>query len=414
MRTQPPEKNVGFAKALALITKTVRPLSAEFRPLDELTGLTAAQDASAQVYCPSLDSSRKEGYAVVGAEIASASEHSPVFLQVSGLVTAGDVEKPVVSPGQAVRVTTGAPLPIGADAVLADEFTQVQGDRVVCLASAHPGRNVLPKGADVVPGDVLCRAGEVINPGVVGLLASGGVAGLQACPLPRVAVLATGSEVAQPGDPLPPGGLYASNMSSLTAWLQALGMAGPSKLVADDLRTITEACADLLQNSDALVTSGGTGHGERDLLSRAMADIGVEIHFSGVRLGPGKGAVFGMLGSKPVFCLPGGPPACLVAFMLLALPALQVLAGRKALGLPKAWVCLGHDAKGQPGWTNVIQGELNWSGEGPPVFEQLNGAGRLESIARATTLLRLGEDVTHMSAGSCLMAEMINTTVLGA
>ena len=292
--------------------------------------------------------------------------------------------------------------------MLADEFARIEEDRLVCLAPAEPGRNVLSRGADVAPGDVLCRAGDILTPGLVGLLASGGIAGLEVHPLPRVAVLATGSEVYRPGDALGPGGLYASNMLSLQAWLKVLGMGGPARLAGDDLAAIREACAELLENADALVTSGGTGHGERDLLEQALADIGVKTVFSGVRLGPGKGVVFGMFGPKPVFCLPGGPPACLVAFLKLALPAFKRLAGCKTMGLPRVRVRLARDAKGQTGWTNVIQGEIRLGRDVDPVFEQLRGVGRLESIARANALLILGEDVTHMNAGAWALAELIN------
>lgn len=413
MNTQPPEKQVGFGRARELIARSVKPLAPASTALDKLAGLAAAEDGRALVHCPSVDSSRKEGYAVIGAELVSASELSPVRLRLSGMLTAGDKGGAVVSPGIAVRVTTGALLPPGADAVLADEFAEVKGDELICLAPAEPGRNVLPKGADVKPGDVLCRAGEVINPGMAGLLASGGVASLAAHPLPRAAVLATGSEVHHPGEPLPPGGLYASNMASLCAWLESLGMAGPARLAADDLDAIREAAAGLLDSADSLITSGGTGHGERDLIGQALEDIGVRTVFDGVRLGPGKGAVFGMLGPKPVLCLPGGPPACLVAFLKLALPALKLLAGHFETGLPQAWVCLEREAKGQAGWNNVIQGALMWQSQGPPVFRQLRGAGRLAGIARATALLTLDEDVTMIPAGTCAKAELIGPPLSG-
>ncbi len=396
-----------------MVFENASPLPAQYRQLVDLTGLAAAREAVALVYCPSLDSSRKEGYAVIGSELSSATEQAPVMLRLTGALTAGDRPAGIVLPGQAVRVTTGAPLPSGADAVLADEFARIEDGRLVCLAPAEPGRNVLPRGADVEPGDVLCRTGDILTPGLVGLLASGGIAGLEVHSLPRVAVLATGSEVHKPGEALGPGGLYASNMISLQAWLRVLGMSGPARLAGDDLAAIREACAELLENADALVTSGGTGHGERDLLERALADIGVKTVFSGVRLGPGKGAVFGLLERKPVFCLPGGPPACLVAFLKLALPAFKRLAGCKETGLPLVWARLVRDAKGQTGWTNVIQGEISLGQDTEPVFDQLRGIGRLESIARANALLVLGEDVTHVRAGSPVMAELINLWPLG-
>jgi molybdopterin molybdotransferase len=205
---------VGLERARALAGQSVRPLAPRSFPLVELAGLVAGGEALARVASPTHTASSKDGYAVRGAELASASPESPVALALVGRAVAGGPAATAVGPGQALAVTTGTVLPAGADAVLASEFARVEGDAVLALAPAEPWRNLLREGADVAPGQAVLTPGRIITPAQVGLLAAAGLAEAPAHPRPRVGLLATGREVVAPGQALPAGSVYASNLVS--------------------------------------------------------------------------------------------------------------------------------------------------------------------------------------------------------
>ncbi|MBW1635374.1 MAG: molybdopterin molybdenumtransferase MoeA, partial [Deltaproteobacteria bacterium] len=190
----------------------LQPLDPIVVTLNEALGLICSEDIVAVANCPSVDSSLKDGFAVFSADIADASESSPVLLNVAGTLTAGDdTDNYSVSSGNVVRIMTGAPIPAGATAVLASEFSTVQGSKVVVTANADVGRNILRRGSDIEQGRVVARRGTVLKPTHLGLLAAAGLSEVNCCSGPRVAVVATGSELVQPGEPIKPGKVAASN-----------------------------------------------------------------------------------------------------------------------------------------------------------------------------------------------------------
>jgi molybdopterin molybdotransferase len=308
-----------------------------------------------------------------------------------------------------VGVNTGAPLPPGADAVLAGEFARASGAQVACLAPAEPGRNVMPAGSDLQPGDLLVRPGQRLTPAAVGLLAAGGWSGLAAHPLPRVALLATGREVVAPGRPLPAGAVYASNLTALAAWLRLEGMAATAEVIDDDLGQIQEAARRLAADHDALLTSGGAWTSGRDLVVAALEDLGWEQVFRRVRMGPGKGVAFGLWGGKPVFCLPGGPPSNEMAFLQLALPGLLLMAGREGPALPPMPARLAAELAGPAEWTQFWHGGLEPAAEpgGPTVFRPFPLSGRLQSMAGSQAVAALPEGVERLAAGAGLTVQLL-------
>jgi molybdopterin molybdotransferase len=380
-----PSSVQSLSQALELALDAVTPLSPQEFGLGGLGGLTAAQGATALVASPSVDSSRKEGYALQSRDVAGASEENPVRLQVVGLAAAGETSLAQAAPGVAVRVFTGAELPRGADAVLPEEMTRVEGDEVLCLAETCAGRNVLPAGTDVAPGQEVVSTGDILTPAMVGILAAAGHTRLRAHPLPRVGVIATGRELAKPGEQLGAGGLYASNLVTLSAWLRRLGIAHQARAVDDDQGAIQEAIQEMLPNCDAMITSGGVGRSDRDLVLEALAGLGWQKVFKGVRMGPGKGMALGKLGEVPVFCLPGGPPACHSGFIVVALPALARMAGRQRDWLPRVRARLGQDHRAASGWSRILHGQLEEGAEGP-IFRVHKGSSRLMDLAQAQAL----------------------------
>jgi molybdopterin molybdotransferase len=400
---------IGLQEAKELVARHTPMLPARPMPLAQLAGLVVGERIEARVSSPSVTASTKDGFAVSGSELASTSKQSPVKLKLVGSVAAGEKAEVALSPGQAVRITTGAPLPDGADAVIAVEFTSEQAGYILCHVSADPGRNVMKAGSDVAAGQVVCEPGQRLDPGSVGLLAAAGLADVPAHPLPKVGLLATGREVIAPGEPLPTGAVYASNLVALASWLTLNKMEHRSKVVDDDAVQIINGATSLLSDCDALITSGGAWTSGRDLVKAALADMGLEQIFWRVRMGPGKGVAFGLLNGKPVFCLPGGPPSNEMAFLQLALPSLLAMSGRREAGLPIQPAFLSIELNGQADWTQFWHGSLEYGTEPhlPPVFHPYEFSGRLKAMADSDAVASLPEGMHRLEPDSMILVQRL-------
>lgn len=390
---------VAYSEALSLVLDHVPLGQAEAIELSGLNGRILSKDITALVDSPSLDVSLKDGYALLSQDVNSAGPTSPVVLSLAGFQAAGGHSGQALKPGSCVRVTTGAPLPPEADAVLASEFTREEDGRVWCLNIAEHGRNVLPRGTDVRAGDVIARQGERLGPALIGLLAAAGLDRAPVVARPRVAVLGTGDEVVAPGRPLPQGKLYASNIVETMAWLRAFGLTEvTSCIVPDRAEKITSAIQEMLGRADAFVTSGGAWKSERDLMLRVLEGLGWQGLFHRVRLGPGKAAGFGLLEGRPFFILPGGPPSHEAAFLLLALPGLLAMAGRRGPVFPQVSARLAEPVTGRTGWTQCVHVQL-FQKNGVRMARPLKSASRLLSMARKDGLILLPEGVAELKAG---------------
>lgn len=400
------DKYVDFEQARDLVQRHTPRLPPCALPLNQLAGHVLAAPARAAVASPSVTASTKDGFAVIASDLARASAEAPVRLAVRGMVAAGERPDGGVTPGQAMRITTGAPLPPGADAVLPKEMTRTDGDAVLCMSPAEAGRNVLARGSDVDQGQDLGGAGQVLTPELVGLLAAAGCSEALVHPRPRVGLLATGREVVAPGEPLPQGSVYASNLVTLAAWLELHRMAHRVMVVDDSAREIAEAAAGLLEYGHALLISGGAWTSERDLVVGALREMGFEMFFRRVRMGPGKGVAFGLLKGRAVFCLPGGPPSNEMAFLQLALPALLMMAGHTGPGLPAVQARLTTQLTGQEDWTQFWHGRFT-PGEGLPWFEPETFAGRLKAMAGSQGIVSLPQGQTKLAAGQTVSVQRL-------
>jgi len=376
--------------------------------LDEALGLVCAEDVYAAANCPTVDSSLKDGFAVISADITDASPSNPVTLSVVGALVAGDdIDEVRVASGTAIRIMTGAPLPAGATSVLASEFAQVNGEQVTIRADAGPGRNVLRKGSDILQDQVVLPRGTLLGPAHLGLLAAAGLNKVICYPLPKMAVVATGSELVWPGDPIPPGKVAASNMVIATAELKTLGINASAILLRDSLDHLTEQFKRLIRQVDILITCGGVLDGDKDLTMRAMEQIGMENIFHRVRIGPGKGACLGRVGNTVVFNLPGGPPSNHVALLLLALPGVRKLMGF-INGLPqKRKVLVTKELTGQKNWTQLVYSRIKYE-NGVLVAVPLQNIGRLEAMSTASALIELPEGCTVIREGTLAEALIFN------
>ena len=399
---------ISFKRALELTLSYVSPGSTEMLPLDRLVGRILADDVVARVDCPSVSTSRKDGYAVVAADLSRADEQNPVRLHVLGRLSAGDRNQLEINSGQTVRVTTGAPLPEGADAVLSEEFCRRDADVIEAFNTAAAGRNINQRGRDIRKADPIAAKGMKLSPPRIGLLAAAGLATAEVYQSPKVAVIATGDEVVIPGRPLRRGQLYASNMVEICAWLARLGLPYRKELVDDKKESIKNAIEQHLPEIDVFITSGGAWGSERDLILDVVADLKWQGIYHRVRMGPGKPVGFGLLNDKPFFCLPGGPSSNEMAFLQLALPALLKMKGETPVAFPTVPAILGQTVNGHKDWTDFVHARLEYGQHQLRVFPaKLKSA--LQSMAQNEALIIIPEDRDQIAAGEIVDIQLVTS-----
>ncbi len=306
-------------EALALVLEHVRPLPDEQVGVGDASGRVLAADAVARVDLPPFRSSAMDGYAVRAAD-------TPGRLRVTGQSAAGHPAAVPPAAGEATAISTGAVVPDDADAVVPVERTRRDGDSVQ-VEQVEPGENVRPRGGDIAAGDTVVAAGATCGPAQLGALAAVGLETVRCARRPRVAVLATGSELRRPGDALGPGEIYESNTVMLAAQLRRAGATADVQGVVADDADATRAALERGLDADVLITSGGVSVGEHDLVRGLLAELGVVDVFWRVAVKPGKPVAFSTRGSTLVFGLPGNPVSSFVGFELFVRPALAALQG---------------------------------------------------------------------------------------
>ena len=307
--------------ALARVLEHAQPLPSESASLDDALGRVLAEPARALVDLPPFPSSAMDGFAARAVD-------TPGALPVVFRVAAGAAPPGALPTRSAAGIATGGTVPEGADAVIPVEVVEDRGDTVV-LPEAKSGQHVRPRGGDVGAGDVVAEDGARINAVRLGALAAAGVAEVMCARRPRVAILATGSELRSPGDPLEAGEIYESNRRMLAAALEGSGATiEVLPVVADDVAAHRAGLERALE-ADVVVTSGGVSMGPHDLVRRVASELGVEEVFWGVAIKPGKPLAFGVRGSTLVFGLPGNPVSSLVGALVFVRTALLALQGAR-------------------------------------------------------------------------------------
>ncbi len=354
-------------------------------------GAVCSEDIHAIVDCPSMDSSLKDGFAVVSSDVAMASEESPVSLCVAGSVCAGDdFFNEYLKPGHVVRLMTGAAIPKGATAVLASEFCREQWNSISALADAQPDRNILHQGSDISMGQRIVQKGEVLSAAHLGLIAAAGVNTVSCYLKPRVVIAATGSELVLPGEYVEPGKVAASNMVTAAAELSSLGLHVQTVVLRDNLDNLQARFQRIIRQAEVLITCGGILDGDKDFTLQALEAIGMEIIFHRVRIGPGKGACMGRVGQTVVFNLPGGPPSNHVALQLLALPGVRRLMGHSDFLPVQRKATVSEELHGQSDWTQLVYAQVQFKNDRLQAFP-VRGRDRLGILARANGLICLPE-----------------------
>lgn len=393
------------------ILAAVRRLPPQRVPVELSAGLVLAEDVRAEVDLPGFTNSAMDGYAVRVADLAGASDDTPVTLTVVSDIPAGDRRRLTIPPGDTARIMTGAPVPQGAEAVVPVELTDGGTERVTVRASVQPGQHVRRAGDDLREGDVVLRAGTRLGPRQVALAAAAGLAELVVTPRPRVVVLSTGDELVPPGQRPGFGEVVDSNGLMVLTALEHLGMQVASRRsVADDadrLRRMLEETADA---ADAIVTTGGVSAGAYDTVKAVLSETGT-VRFDKVAMQPGMPQGFGLLrdGRVPVFTLPGNPVSAMVSFEVFVAPALRVMAGRSEREEPLVEAAAEHDWTSPAGKLQFARVELARVDGGLSV--RLVGAGQgshiLGGLADANALALVPPDTTQVVAGDVLRCHLL-------
>jgi len=356
---------VSIEEARSAVLEHAAVLDAEEVSLDDALGRALAANATAPNDVPPFAASAMDGYAIIAADTAGGSAR----LELIGEAKAGSAAGITVVPGTAVRISTGAPIPQGADAVVPQELTSLEGSAVAIDQPVRLGRHVRPAGEDIRAGGLIVHAGSLLGPAELGVLASLNIPRPSVVRRPRVAIVGTGDELTDPGRPLKPGAIRDSNGPALGGAVHRAGGELASRLRAGDDLDATEAVLNAaLRDVDMLITTGGVSVGPHDHVRPALKRLGFREVFAGVDLKPGRPTTFAVGDDGTlVFALPGNPVSALMAFRLFVVPAMDAMLGRDREVHPVRAIAA-EDLPGALGRTAVVRCRTRLHDDGWHVF----------------------------------------------
>jgi len=413
---------ISVEEALDKILGYVEVLGEEESPILDCLGRVLAEDVYSSINIPPLDNSAMDGYAVRSEDTNGASEKSPRLLRVVDTVAAGSIPGREVAPGMAIRIMTGAPVPQGANSVVRFEDTDeisrpIPSSDIGILRTVEPGLNIRRAGEDITEGGLILRSGTVIRPSEVGVLASLGLSRVKVIRRPQVAVLATGDELIDIGEPLPAGRIYNSNSYGLAAQVERYGGIPRILGIARDSEDSLVARLRHGLESDMLITSGGVSVGDYDVVKDVLAKQG-EIAFWTVRMKPGKPLAFGMIRGVsradterniPHLGLPGNPVSSMITFELFVRPAILKMMGKKNLAKTTIEAVIEDSVVNSDGRRIFARAVVEK--RGGQYFARLTGpqgSGILTSMALANGLAIIPEDKTRVVAGERVRVMMLD------
>jgi molybdenum cofactor synthesis domain-containing protein len=390
---------IPVSEAINIVLQHSPKLEFEAAALGEAMGRVLAEDIVADSDLPPFDRAQMDGYAVRAADVAN----TPARLRLAGESAAGAGWHHEMKPGETVRIMTGAPVPKGADAVQQVELTRENNGYVEILEPVEAGRSIVKQAAEIKAGETVLRAGDEINAAMIAPLGSFGYAQVKVGRRPRVAVMATGSELVDVDQKPGLDQIRDSNNYTIAAYASLAGaIVERWPLAGDDTEELKRQIKQAAANSDVLITSGGVSMGVYDFMKPALKELGAEIFFERVALRPGKPTVFARLGNTLIFGLPGNPVSVAVTFNLFARAALRKMQGAKQPGLIEETAVLARAVKGSADRESYLPAMLRTDEKGTLLAEPLKWGGSSDFVAfaHATALVNVPAGVGFPEADS--------------
>jgi molybdopterin molybdotransferase len=370
------------------------------------------EDITAGRNIPPKDNSAMDGYALRFQDTIGASPHQPVLLEVIEDIPAGAIPQKSIAAGQSARIMTGAPLPVGADAVLKMEDTEKDGQKIKIMAEAKSGQDIRWTGEDVREGELVIPRGTIVRPAGIGMLASLGRSFISVYQRPLIAVLATGNELVDIDESPSPWKIINSNSYSLASQALDCGALVMQMGIAKDQREDLLARFQAAMRADVIISSGGVSVGDYDLVKDIMQEVGSRMQFWQVAMRPGKPLAFGRIGNIPMFGLPGNPVSSMISFEQFIRPAILKMMGHQEIFRRTVRAVLQENIEKRKGFTHFIRALVKAGAGGYTVSttgEQ--GSGILKSMVRANGLIVLPEDVDKVKSGTEVKVQLLDNSL---
>jgi molybdopterin molybdotransferase len=376
----------------------------------EALGRVLAQDVTAIQDVPAADNSAMDGYSIRHDDVVEATSSRPVKLRLIGESPAGRPFKGKVARGEAVRVLTGGLIPEGADSVIMVEDTEREGNDIACFRNPGLAAHIRRKGEEVRADEVVLHVGTIIRPPEVGMLATLGHAYVHVYQRPIVAILSTGDELVDLDEPLSEGKIVCSNSYSLASQTIECGAIPISLGIASDEETDQREKIREGLRADVIVTSGGVSVGKYDLVKETLSNLGMRVKFWKVAMKPGKPLIFGTIGSKPVFGLPGNPTSAMISFEQFVRPALLKMMGHANLFRPLIEATLAQDMNIVGNRLHLVRCKIfEKDGEMMAVATGTQSPGALRSMVLADGLMILPASEGPFTAGRQVKVQLLHT-----
>jgi molybdopterin molybdotransferase len=391
---------LNVTEAKKIILENAVELSPVKLDLSKAAGMVLAEDIYAGINIPAYRQSSMDGYAFSFADLQT---NKP--LKIKGVMAAGSGETATLLPGNAIRIFTGAAVPDGADTVVMQEKTKIEGDSLYIEdENLQQNVNVRAKGSEIKAGDLAAAKDSLLMPAAIGFLAGIGISEVLVYPYPAISIIVTGNELQTPGQPLLQGKVYESNSYLLQAALKQMHITDVKVYKAEDtLETVKQGLNEALQKSDVVFLTGGVSVGDYDFVAAAAKENGIEKVFHRIKQRPGKPFYFGKKGNKLVFGLPGNPASVLTCFYEYVEPALKQVAKQKT-GLQVIQSPLGAPFKKTPGLTHFLKGYYDGKTATPLHAQE---SYRLSSFANANCLIKIEEAVTACEKGDIVEIHLL-------
>jgi molybdopterin molybdotransferase len=402
---------ISVDEALDKILSHIHPLGLEKVSLLDALGRVIGEDICAPRDIPPFDNSGMDGYAVRREDIQTASSVSPVRLEVIEDLPAGSVSSKILGKGQAIRIMTGAPIPMGVDTVVPVEETKAES-RLVAVYKALPlGSHIRRGGGDVKKGDCIIAKGDLLHAGGIGMIASTGRSFVSVYQRPLVAILCTGEEFVDVDEDLDGVKIVSSNSYTLAAQVKDCGAIPIQLGIARDKKEEIEEKLRQGLRADVLISSAGISVGDYDFVKDALRELGVDMIFWRVAMKPGKPVAFGTLQAKPVFGLPGNPVSSMVAFEEFVRPALLKMMGHPHLFRPVVEAVLKEDVKKGAGRRHFVRSSVTYEdGRFFATTTGPQGSDKLTSMVKANGLMIIPEDREIVKAGEIVKVQVLDLT----